>query len=155
MWHIKLLRISSELWICRSHSIWWKLDFCQLCNLTAGCNFNNQLLITAFCLISLGWIKTNWVIYIPIVFCPLTVYFHTHQKHSQRDLIVSFSFGCWTRRCRSLHDTNSGLENQRSQISFNSILGQRFHRLFAGETQGFGYEKSRAESSSTMIKDSI
>ena len=74
LWHIKLLRISSGLWICRSHSIWWKLDFCQLCNLTAGCNFNNQLLFTAFCSTSVGWIKTNGVIYIPIVFCPLTVY---------------------------------------------------------------------------------
>ena len=73
LWHIKLLRISSGLWICRSHSIWWKLDFCQLCNLTAGCNFNNQLLITAFCSTSVGWIKTNRVIYIHIVFCPLTV----------------------------------------------------------------------------------
>ena len=73
MWHIKFLRILSELWICRSHSIWWKLDFCQLCNLTAGCNFNNQLLFTAFCSASVGWIKTNGVIYIPIVFYPLTV----------------------------------------------------------------------------------
>ena len=74
LWHIKLLRISSGLWICRSHSIWWKLDFCELCNLTVGCNFNNQLLFTAFCSVSVGWIKTNGVIYIPIVFCPLTVY---------------------------------------------------------------------------------
>ena len=73
LWHIKLLRISSGLWICRSHSIWWKLDFCQLCNLTAGCNFNNQLLFSAFCSTSVGWIETNGVIYIPIVFCPLTV----------------------------------------------------------------------------------
>ena len=48
-------------------------QLCQLCNLTAGCNFNNQLLFTAFCSTSVGWIKTNGVIYIPIVFCPLTV----------------------------------------------------------------------------------
>ena len=49
------------------------MDFCQLCNLTASCNFNNQLLFIAFCSTSMSWIKTNGVIYIPIVFCPLTV----------------------------------------------------------------------------------
>ena len=35
---------------------------------------NNQLLFSASCLTSVGWIKTNVVIYIPIVFCPLTAY---------------------------------------------------------------------------------
>ena len=89
MWHIKFLGISSELWICRSHSIWWKLDFCQLCNLTAGCNFNNQLLFTVFCSTSVGWIKTNWVIYIPIVFCPLTVYI---SKHIVISLVLALSY---------------------------------------------------------------
>ena len=93
LWYVKLFWISSGLWICRSHSILWKLDFCQLCNLTAGCNFNNQLLFTAFCLTSVCWIKTNGVIYIPIVFCPLTV-------HSSIGSSVSFS-PCLFLRCVS------------------------------------------------------
>ena len=51
-----------------------KLDFCQFCSITAGCNLNNQLLFTAFCLLSVGWIKAHRVHFLPIVFCPLTVY---------------------------------------------------------------------------------
>ena len=80
--HIKLLRISSGLWTCRSHSIWWRLDFCQLCNITAGCNFNNWLLWTAFCLSSVGWINIIRVSSLPIVFCPLTAnQFNRAVKH--------------------------------------------------------------------------
>ena len=74
LWHIKLVKITLRLWICRSHSIWWKLDFCQLCSITAGCNFYNQLLFTVCCLITVGWIKANRVSSLPILFCPLTVY---------------------------------------------------------------------------------
>ena len=74
LWHIKLVKISPELWICRSCSIWWKLDFYQLCSMTAGCNFYNQLLFTACCLITVSWIKANRVSSLPILFCPLTVF---------------------------------------------------------------------------------
>ena len=45
----------------------------QFCNITAGYNFNLQLLLTVFCFLSACWIKTNSMIYMPIVFCPLTV----------------------------------------------------------------------------------
>merc|ERR1712105_59940 len=44
-----------------------KVGFLPAVILTTGCCF------TAFCSTSVGWIKTNGVIYIPIVFCPLTV----------------------------------------------------------------------------------
>ena len=76
LWHIKLVRISPGLGICRFHYIWWKWvkDFCWLCSMTAGCNFYNQLLFTACCLITEGWIKANRVSSLPILFCPLTVY---------------------------------------------------------------------------------
>ena len=50
-----------------------RLDFCRLCKMTAGCNFHNQLLFTACCLITVGWIKANRVSSLPILFCPLTV----------------------------------------------------------------------------------
>ena len=111
LWHIKLPRISSGLWICRSHSIWWKFDFCQLYNLTAGCNFNNQLLFSAFCLASVGWIKTNGVIYIPIVFCPLTVeysdmkYYHNISILTSSRPALPTMFICWDlalRFCRGI-----------------------------------------------------
>ena len=46
----------------------------QFCNITAGCYLNHWLLHTIFCLLSACWIKTNGMIYIPIMFCPLTVY---------------------------------------------------------------------------------
>ena len=45
----------------------------QFCNITAGCYLNHWLLHTIFCLLSACWIKTNGMIYIPIMFCPLTV----------------------------------------------------------------------------------
>ena len=45
----------------------------QFCNITAGCNFDHQLLHTIFCLLTVTWIKTNGMIFIPIMFCPLTV----------------------------------------------------------------------------------
>ena len=41
--------------------------------MTAGCNFHNQLLFTACCLITVGWIKANRVSCLPILFGPLTV----------------------------------------------------------------------------------
>ena len=44
----------------------------QFCNSTAGCYLNYWLLHTTFCLLSVYWIKTNSMIYIPIMFCPLT-----------------------------------------------------------------------------------
>ena len=44
----------------------------QFCNITAGCYLNHWLLHTIFCLLSACWIKTNGMIYIPIMFCPLT-----------------------------------------------------------------------------------
>ena len=40
----------------------------------AGCNFQNQLLFTACCLITVGWIKANRVSSLPILFCPQTVH---------------------------------------------------------------------------------
>ena len=43
------------------------------CKITAGYNFNHQLLHTRFYLYSVSWIKANGMIYIPIMFCPLTV----------------------------------------------------------------------------------
>ena len=46
----------------------------QFCNITAGCYLNHWLWHTIFCLLSACWIKTNGMIYIPIMFCPLTVY---------------------------------------------------------------------------------
>ena len=73
MWHVKLLRISSGLWICQSRSILLRLDFCRVCKMTAGCDFHNQLLFTACCLMTVGWIKANRVSSLPILFCPLTV----------------------------------------------------------------------------------
>ena len=94
LWHIKLLRILPGLWICRSYSIWWKLDFCQLCNLTAGCNFNNQLLFTAFCLSPVGWIKANRVSSLPNLFCPLTVETICPRKVSV--VLYLFNFWCKT-----------------------------------------------------------
>ena len=45
----------------------------QFCNITAGCYLNHWLLHTIFCLLSVCWIKINSMIYIPIMFCPLTV----------------------------------------------------------------------------------
>ena len=63
LWHIRLVRISPGLWVCRSHSISWKLDFCQLCS----------MLFTACCLITVGWIEANRVSSLPFLFCPLTV----------------------------------------------------------------------------------
>ena len=44
----------------------------QCCKITAGCNFNHDLLQTKFHLFSVCWIKANGVIYIPIMFCQLT-----------------------------------------------------------------------------------
>ena len=58
LWHIRPLRIFPGLWICMFCSIRWKLDFCQFCSITAGCNLINQLLYTAFCLSSV--ICQNW-----------------------------------------------------------------------------------------------
>ena len=45
----------------------------QFCNITASCYLNHLLLHTIFCLLSAYWIKTNGMIYIPIMCCPLTV----------------------------------------------------------------------------------
>ena len=49
--------------------------FFQFCRITAGCNFNNQLLFTAFSLshVDWNWIKAQGVSSLPIVFRPLTV----------------------------------------------------------------------------------
>ena len=117
LWYIKLLRISSGLWICRSHSIWWKLDFCQLCNLTAGCNFNNQLLFTVFCSTSVGWIKTNGVIYVPILFCPLTVFPVMEGKllETNPDLPVNpaILLALHIRHVRRWYERRSGVEKGR------------------------------------------
>ena len=44
----------------------------QFQNITAGCNFNHQLLHTRFCLSSVSWIKADGIIRIPIMFRPLT-----------------------------------------------------------------------------------
>merc|ERR1711942_60671 len=46
-------------------SILFRLDFCRLCKMTAGCNFHNQLLFTACCLITVSWIKANRVSSLP------------------------------------------------------------------------------------------
>ena len=46
----------------------------QFCNITAGYYLNHWLLHTIFCPLSACWIKTNSMIYVPIMFCPLTVY---------------------------------------------------------------------------------
>ena len=74
MWYTKFLKMSSKLWICKLYSIWWKLFFCQFYSITAGCNFNNQLLETIFYLLSVSWIKTNGVSSLHIVFWPPTVH---------------------------------------------------------------------------------
>ena len=66
---------------CNGLSIVWNNWFLELqptvilqfCILTAGCNFNHQLLHTKFCLVSVNWIKANGMIYTPIMFCPLAV----------------------------------------------------------------------------------
>ena len=50
-----------------------KVGFLSICRITAGCHSNNQLLFTAFCLLSVGWIKANGESSLPILFCPLTV----------------------------------------------------------------------------------
>ena len=52
----------------------------QFCNITAGCYLNHRLLHTIFCLLSACWIKTNHMIYIPIMFCPLTVNWASGKK---------------------------------------------------------------------------
>ena len=50
-----------------------KVGFLSICHITAGCHSNNQLLFTAFCFLSVGWIKANGESFLPILFCPLTV----------------------------------------------------------------------------------
>ena len=45
----------------------------QLCNITAACYFNHQLMHTGFCSLSITWIKIKGMICVPIMFCPLTV----------------------------------------------------------------------------------
>ena len=57
-----------------------KVGFLSICRITAGCHSNNQLLFTAFCLLSVGWIKANGESSLPILFCPLTVKSFIHEK---------------------------------------------------------------------------
>ena len=65
----------------------------QFCNITAGCYLNHWSLHTIFCLLSACWIKTNGMIYIPIMFCPLTVQKNTDNIHTHYLLAGELGFG--------------------------------------------------------------
>ena len=87
--YIKIRRILSGLWICKSYSIMGKLHFNQFCSITAGCDFIDQLLHTSFCSFSFNWINSNHMIYTQMVFCPLTV--NTNSLRTWIDIFVQYS----------------------------------------------------------------
>ena len=56
----------------------------------AGCNFHNQLLFTACCFITVGWIKANRVSSLPILLCPLTVYVECNNSYTVKSRSNTF-----------------------------------------------------------------
>ena len=73
----------------------------QFWNITAGCNFDHQLLQTRFYLFTVTWIKADGGIYVPIMFCPLTVTQHyevrkTILHHLQNNTMMKWSRWRWS-----------------------------------------------------------